>query len=192
MLNEVQDKKWLTLEQGADIINLKGKVDELDARVNQMSVFEDVLGMNGEGDFETMFTLKTEYQTRYSLWNSIDQFEALSKEWELLQFKTIDAKPMIQKTEQFIRVVNQAERNLSENPVVPKLKNMVWQYKDALPAVLALRSPFLEPEHWESIRALMNVDIDPEDSRLKLRDLLAFNINNFAPELIEISTQALQ
>jgi hypothetical protein len=43
-----------------------------------------------------MFTLKTEYQTRHSLWSSIDQFEELSKEWELLQFKTIDVKPMIE------------------------------------------------------------------------------------------------
>lgn len=47
MLSEVQDKKWLTLEQGADVVLLKPRVDELDARVNQMAVFEDVLGMNG-------------------------------------------------------------------------------------------------------------------------------------------------
>lgn len=77
------------------------------------------------------------------MWNSIDQFDALAKEWEQLQFRSIDAKPMIQRTEQFVRVVNQAERSLSENPVVPKLKALVWQYKEALPAVLAMRSPFL-------------------------------------------------
>ncbi len=96
MVNEVTDKKWLTLEQGVQVLLLKGRVDELDARVNQMAVFEDALGINGEGDFEAMFTLKTEYQTRHSLWSSIDQFEELSKEWELLQFKTIDVKPMIE------------------------------------------------------------------------------------------------
>lgn len=55
---------------------------------------------------------------------------------------------MIQKCEQFIRIVNQAERNLAENPVVPKLKAMVWAYKEALPAVMAMRSPYLEEEHW--------------------------------------------
>jgi hypothetical protein len=109
-----------------------------------------------------------------------------------MQFKKLDAKPMIQKTEQFIRVVNQAERNLSENPVVPKLKNMVWMYKEALPAVLAMRSPFLEAEHWEAIRALLAVDIDAEDPRLRLKDLFSYKIMNFSQELIEISTQALQ
>jgi hypothetical protein len=123
-----------------------------------------------------MFTLKSEFQLRYSVWSSIEQFEALKLEWDEMVFKNIEAKPMIQRCEQFIRVVNQAERNLAENAVVPKLKAMVWAYKEALPAVMAMRSQYLEAEHWEEIRGLMKVELNPEDPALKLKDLFSYKI----------------
>lgn len=47
---------------------------------------------------------------------------------------------MMQIVDKYFRVVSQCERNLSENPIVPKLKTMVTMYKESLPAVNALKS----------------------------------------------------
>lgn len=54
---------------------------------------------------------------------------------------------MMQQVDKYYRVVAQCERNLGENPIVPKLKSMVSQFKDSLPAFNALKSPYLEEEH---------------------------------------------
>jgi len=77
---------------------------------------------------------------RYSLWKGLDDFSALSKEWSLKVLSSIEVKPMMQIVDKYFRVVSQCERNLSENPIVPKLKTMVTMYKESLPAVNALKS----------------------------------------------------
>lgn len=50
----------------------------------------------------------------------------------------------MQNVEKYVRTVNQCERSLGDNPIVPRLKNMVWVIKDSLPALNALKSQYLE------------------------------------------------
>jgi hypothetical protein len=73
----------------------------------------------------------------------LEDFEALSKEWKKKVLKTIDVKPMMQQVDKYYRIVAQCERNLGENQIVPKLKTMVSQFKESLPAFNALKSQFL-------------------------------------------------
>lgn len=58
MLTEVTDKKWLTQEYGHDIISYKTKVDKMEAQVQQMISYEDVLDINGEGNYDGLYTMK--------------------------------------------------------------------------------------------------------------------------------------
>ena len=51
------DKKWLT-EYGSEIIDYKPKVDKLEAQVQHMLGYEDVLDINGEGNYDNLYTLK--------------------------------------------------------------------------------------------------------------------------------------
>lgn len=60
MITDVTDKKWLT-EYGNDIIAYKPKVDKLEAQVQQMLAYEEVLDINGEGNYENLYTLKQEF-----------------------------------------------------------------------------------------------------------------------------------
>lgn len=46
-LTEIQDKKWMTLEYGPDILRLKPQVDELENEVQKMASYEDALGISG-------------------------------------------------------------------------------------------------------------------------------------------------
>lgn len=54
---------------------------------------------------------------------------------------------MMQQVDKYYRIVAQCERNLGENPIVPKLKTMVSQFKESLPAFSSLKSQYLEEEH---------------------------------------------
>lgn len=111
LITDVTDKKWLT-EYGGDIINYKPKVDRLEAQVQQMLGYEEVLDINGEGNYENLYSLKQEFDLRYSLWKGLEDFEALSNEWEKKVLKTIEVKPMMQQVDKYFRVVAQCERNL--------------------------------------------------------------------------------
>lgn len=61
-----------------------------------MLSYEEVLDINGEGNFENLYTLKQEFDLRYSLWKGLDDFQVLSQEWAKKVLKAIDVKPMMQ------------------------------------------------------------------------------------------------
>lgn len=106
LITDVTDKKWLT-EYGSDIISYKPKVDKLDAQVNQMLGYEDVLDINGEGNYENLYTLKQEFDLRYNLWKGIEDFGAITTEWNKKLLKNIEVKPMMQQVDKYFRIVNQ-------------------------------------------------------------------------------------
>lgn len=75
---------------------------------------------------------------------------------------------MIQQVEKYFRIVNQCERNLSDNPIVPKLKKMVNEYKESLPAFNALKSQYLEEEHVAEISSILGTEFNQQDEELTL------------------------
>jgi polyhydroxyalkanoate synthesis regulator phasin len=77
LITEVTDKKWLT-EYGGDIVDYKPRVDKLEAQVQQMMGYEDVLDINGEGNYESLYNLKSEFDLRYNLWKGLDDFGNLA------------------------------------------------------------------------------------------------------------------
>jgi hypothetical protein len=75
---------------------------------------------------------------------------------------------MLQQVEKYFRIVNQCERNLSDNPIVPKLKSMVLQYKESLPAFNSLKSQYLEEEHIAEISSILGTEFNQQDEELTL------------------------
>ena len=39
-----------------------------------MLVYEDVLDINGEGNYDNLYTLKIEFDLRYNLWKGLEDF----------------------------------------------------------------------------------------------------------------------
>lgn len=76
MITEVQDKKWLT-ESGREIISWKPKIEKLEAEVKKLLAFEEVLENTGDGNYDNLYTLKMEFDLRYSLWKGLEDFQVL-------------------------------------------------------------------------------------------------------------------
>jgi dynein heavy chain len=142
-----------------------------------MLAFEEVLDIGGEGNYDNLYNLKMEFDLRYNLWKGLEDFQVLKEDLEKKKIKEIDVKPTMQVVEKYVRIVNQCERSLSENPIVPRLKNMVWVIKDSLPAVNALKSQYLEEEHVAEIAQILNEPFDQNDETLTLGKLLDIKIN---------------
>ena len=143
-----------------------------------------MLEINGDGNYENLYTLKAEFELRYSLWKGIEDFQSLKQDWEKQTLKEIQIKPMIQKVDQYFRIVNQCERNLGDNPIVPRLKKMVVLFKESLPAVNALKSQYLEEGHVQEISAILKTQFNPQDEAISLKGLLDLNIEAVAGDLI--------
>ena len=83
---------------------------------------------------------------------------------------------MVQQVDKYFRTVNQCERNLGDNPIVPRLKNLVTKYKESLPAFNSLKSQYLEEEHVLEINSIIETEFNQQDDELTLEKLFALNI----------------
>ena len=52
------------------------------------------------------------------------------------------------------------EKNLEDNPIQKKLKDLVDTFKGAMPSVVALRNDNLKESHWKEIKDLINADFN--------------------------------
>ena len=56
------------------------------------------------------------------------------------------------------------------------LKKIVWEFKDTIPVVVALRSPYLLENHWGEIKLLVKSEFDVNDDTFTLYKLLNLNV----------------
>ena len=75
-----------------------------------------------------------------------------------------------------MRIVSRCEKNLNDNKVVQYLKKIVWEFKDTIPVVTALRSQYLTPIHWAEIKALVRTEFDVNNNEFTLNKLLDMNV----------------
>lgn len=67
---------------------------------------------------------------------------------------------------------NWVEKNLPENPVAARLKDLVETFKGTMPIVVALWCPDLKENHWKEIQDLLQQDIDVENEEFTLNSLI--------------------
>lgn len=83
------------------------------------------------------------------------------------------------------------EKNLEDNPIQKKLKDLVDTFKGAMPIVVALRNDHLKEYHWKEIKDLINcADFSISDPEFTLQSLIDLNAVPFQEEITAISTQA--
>lgn len=67
--------------------------------------------------------------------------------------------------------MNRCERGLQDNEVLKHLKKLVWDFKETLPVVVALRSQYLNEEHWTEIKDIIKSNFDINDENFTLYSL---------------------
>lgn len=83
------------------------------------------------------------------------------------------------------------EKNLEENPIQKKLKDLVDTFKGAMPIVVALRNDHMKESHMKEIKELINcADFSVSDPEFTLQSLIDLNAVPFQEEITAISTQA--
>ena len=198
LINVKQDKYLIQTEKLKDILteleNLDKGVSVVVDAADKYKSFEETLQVQPYSDFSVIDDLRNEINLRLLLWKSKDEWSSLTQEYLALPFKQINAKEISQKAEYYTKAVYRIEKNLPENDVIHELKKMVYDFKDTMPVVTALRSNFLKDDHWNQIKAILNVkeEFNVYDDDFTLKNLMDLNVVKYQEELVAIATQATQ
>ena len=89
------------------------------------------------------------------MWRSLKEWEDLTEKWIKTQFNAINAKDISTRADQYAKICLRLEKNLEDNPIQQKLKELVDTFKTAMPIVVALRNENLKEYHWKQIKDMI-------------------------------------
>jgi dynein heavy chain len=137
--------------------------------------------------FENLDDCREAVDLRCTMWRSLHQWQEMTEKWKTTQFSDVDAKAISSEAEKYAKIVMRLEKSLDPNPVQEKLKDLVMQFKEAMPIVTAFRNDKLKDSHWGEIKSLINKDFDISNPEFTLLALIQLDVNQFQEEISAIS-----
>lgn len=75
--------------------------------------------------FDALEETAAEMKLKQLLWSSIDEWDAMVNEWTDAEFESLDVELLNTQTNKYAKSVNQLEKGLPPNGLVPQLKDRV-------------------------------------------------------------------
>lgn len=91
-----------------------------------------------------------------------------------------------------MQIISKCVKNMPPNPVLEKVKTLVYEFKDTIPVVTALRNPALTQAHWRQIKEMIGYDFDISEPDFTLQSLIDLDVQVHQARIQELSTQATQ
>ena len=170
---------------------METRFKDLESTSQKYQYWQEVLQTNPTM-FENLDNLREDFGIRASMWRSLEKWENLTDNWIKQQFSLINAKEIGGEAEKYAKISNRVEKNLPENPIGQRLKDLVDTFRGAMPIVTALRNEHLKEHHWKEIKDLIQADFDVMEEDFTLNSLIELNAVQFQEEIQLISTQASQ
>ncbi|KAM7393703.1 hypothetical protein PAMP_020556 [Pampus punctatissimus] len=138
--------------------------------------------------FDTLDELTSEFRMKQLLWDSLEEWDSLQDGWRQSTLEQLDLEQFSSQVNKYSKYVNQLEKGLPRNNVVPSLKDKVEIMKQRLPVITDLRNPCMKPEHWNTLESVVGNSLNVE--QLTLAVLEELNIFSYGTEIQEVSGQA--
>jgi dynein heavy chain len=132
---------------------------------------------------------KKEIDLKRTLWISLRDWDQITTEWKFSNFDSLNTEDVNAKINLFMKILCSLDKGLPPNEVIPRLKNMVLEYRDIYTTIVDLRNPALKPRHWEKIQDAMGKVI-LKDETFTLSKLMEIRVFDFKDEIATISGQA--
>uniref|UniRef100_H2YVP8 AAA+ ATPase domain-containing protein n=1 Tax=Ciona savignyi TaxID=51511 RepID=H2YVP8_CIOSA len=108
---------------------------------------------------------------------------------QVTEFLKLDIDIVQDNVMRFMQTIFMLEKGLPKNEIVPRLKQLVTEFKQGLPLIAALRNTSLKQRHWEEIQYAIGRSLT-RDATLTLGDLLKWRLFQHRDLIMEISTRA--
>jgi dynein heavy chain len=139
-------------------------------------------------DFDELDKLIVFTKYRHQLWDSIARWDEQRKVWDSTPFHELVHETMTREVNEYVKTVQQLEKALPPNEVVPLLKQRVEDIRAQLPWIANLHNPNIRPRHWEVMKKAMGINLT--DENITLKELLDLGIENYVELIQETSAQA--
>ncbi|XP_075717900.1 dynein axonemal heavy chain 6 [Rhinoderma darwinii] len=198
---EVKDVKQQSqdpqiLDIGADqskvkqiLTDLQIIIDELQKHAFQYKTYQKNFKVEVT-KFDELEEISAELKLKQLLWDSMTEWDVLQAEWMQSKFETLDPEQLNSLVLKYAKFVNQLEKGLPPNNVVPCLKEKVDMMKEKVPVITDLRNPFLKPRHWAALEQTINAALLDTENPLSLEKLIEIRVFEYTQDIQDISGQA--
>ncbi|CAM2111263.1 unnamed protein product [Caretta caretta] len=119
--------------------------------------------------------VESELALRKLLWDSLEEWGKLSFRWKHTLFENLDVDLIQKDVNRFMQTLQILEKGLPENNIIIGVKQSLMDFKEGLSVIVFLRSPCLQPRHWEAIQYIIGQSIS-WDKKFTLEDVLQLNL----------------
>ncbi|KAI5628238.1 dynein heavy chain 6, axonemal isoform X2 [Silurus asotus] len=138
--------------------------------------------------YDALEELSSDMKLKVLLWDSLEEWDKLQNSWMQSKFDDLDPELLSAQVNKYSKYVNQLEKGLPPNSVVPHLKVGVNTMREKMPVITDLRNPCLKERHWSMLESIVGINL--LEKPLTLDALKELDIFSHAEEIQEISGQA--
>jgi len=194
---KINDDKYQHIENKSpelieELEDLEKECAQLVHRKQKQLEYQRTLEMP-QDQLEEIEVVKLATNARVNLWKALVEWERMTGEWEATIFEEINAKDITKQAEYYHKVCIRCEKELpQESTAVQRLKNMVFQFKEAMPIVTAFKNEHLKERHWNDIKEILNLPAEDElhKKQFTLGHLVLMGVAEHQDDLQKISTTA--
>ncbi len=173
------------------VMELKQSMDDAAKTANQLANYQEMFKITPE-KIDEIDQVGHEVDLKLKLWTSLQKWSELVEGWRHNTFENIVPEEIKMQIDTYTFVCMQVQKELVDNPVVPKLASMVEEWRSILPVIVDLKNGALKPRHWRLLDGIMDRNLSNENGKFELRVL--FELNVMDPDkrkgIEEISQQA--
>ncbi|XP_051801201.1 dynein axonemal heavy chain 6 isoform X2 [Acanthochromis polyacanthus] len=162
-------------------------IDELQAQASTYTSYQKKFKLEMT-KFDTLEKLTADFRLKQLLWDSMEEWDSLQYGWWQSTLMQLDMEQFSSQINKYGKLVNQLEKGLPPNSLVPNLKDKVDVMKQKLAVVTDLRNPCMKPEHWKTLESVVGTSLVLEE--LTVPALEELNVFLYGAEIQEISGQA--
>nr|XP_051677372.1 dynein axonemal heavy chain 14 isoform X4 [Oryctolagus cuniculus] len=139
--------------------------------------------------FAEICDIEYDLSLRRMLWETREEWGSLYQEWKSCSLQTMDVESIQRNVSKWLDTISVLEKGLPANDVLTNLKQSVTEFKQKLPAIVALGNSHLKPRHWEALQEITGNSISFYKGRT-IEDLLNLKMFHYEHEIKEISASA--
>ncbi|KAI9538400.1 Dynein heavy chain 6, axonemal [Dissostichus eleginoides] len=162
-------------------------IDELQAKASAYISYQKKFKVEVT-KFDALEELTAEFRLTKLLWDSMEEWDSLSEGWRQSTLEQLDLDQFSSQVTKYSKYVNQLEKGLPRNNVVPSLKDKVELMKQRLPLITDLRNPCMKAEHWRTLESVVGTALSGEE--LTVAALETLDVFSYGTEIQEVSGQA--
>ncbi|XP_013769554.1 dynein heavy chain 6, axonemal [Pundamilia nyererei] len=189
---KLQDPQILDINADSSQVHLllreiKISIEKLQAKASSCIAYQKKFKMEVT-KFESLEQLTAMFKLKQLLWTSLEQWDPLQNGWQQSTLQQLDMEQFSSQVNKYNKYVNQLEKGLPRNNIVPCLKNKVDVMMHRLPVITDLRNPCLKPEHWKTLESLVGTSLNVDE--LTVAGLEELSVFSYGKEIQEVSGQA--